>query len=303
MSRLCGAGILPFCRVDGKVLFLLAKERYVPHWRGSSRWSGFEGGVKNDETAAENAVREFCEESILVMEADPGTLEREIDESNYAMRINILTESRRAQNAAPSLHATFVKEFEHDPDLPRKFEERRSQLVELQQVGEDLKKLARALPRSGFPFFCEGHPILISGVPCRVRAVLGVALGTHAFSARLELEDGCGVVRTKTVTARAGDIDLQDAAAYKAWFDCRCRCEALLAATTAPDSSFIVQRHPCGTLRSLHVPCEYLEKTCIRYWDLDELTQCLKRHPHPLDVFRPYFVLVIRTVLERFSLP
>lgn len=48
-DRIMGAGVLPVRIVRGIVQLLLGKERYVSNWRGSHKWSGFEGGRKPGE--------------------------------------------------------------------------------------------------------------------------------------------------------------------------------------------------------------------------------------------------------------
>ena len=64
-DNIIGAGILPISIDEkGNIKLLLGKERYINHWRGSLKWSGFEGGRKNGETIERTAAREFIEESI-----------------------------------------------------------------------------------------------------------------------------------------------------------------------------------------------------------------------------------------------
>lgn len=302
MNRLCGAGVIPFCQHEGKVLFLLAKERYVPHWRGSSRWSGFEGGVKPEEDVVENAVREFCEESICVMNVDAGTLRDQIKNNEYAMRVNIITESRKLSCPLPSLHATFVKEFRYDSDIPRQFEERRKDLMALQQVSESLDMFTRSLPDSAYPFLRESHSVDMPDGRFIVHEILSVSLESNVFIARLLLKHAeTGRERTKTIAVHISERNVAATRAYKTWFDFRSRCEKMLKVTHAPDASYSVVRNPNGTIKTLHVFSEFLEKSCVRYWEFDELSECLRNRPQSSEVFRPYFVLVIRTVLDNFS--
>ena len=62
-----GAGIVPVARApDGDLRVLLGRERFLPQWKGSCRWSGFEGSRKEGETLLQTAVREFSEESLGV---------------------------------------------------------------------------------------------------------------------------------------------------------------------------------------------------------------------------------------------
>lgn len=302
MSRLCGAGVIPFCQHEGKLLFLLAKERYVPHWRGSSRWSGFEGGVKPDEDAIENAVREFCEESICIMNVDAHALKTEIKNNDYAMRVNIVTESRKVSCSMPSLHATFVKKFPYDPDIPRQFEERRKDLMALQQVSESLDMFTRSLPDSVYPFLRDAHRIQTPAGVFVVHEIVSVTLDSNQFATHLILNNvETGEQKKRIIQTHVNERNAAHARAYKTWFDFRSRCEKMLLETSAPKMSYSVVRNPNGTLKALNVFSEFLEKSCVRYWEFEELKQCLRTRPQSSEVFRPYFVLVIKTVLENFS--
>ena len=299
---MCGAGVIPFCHHEGRVLFLLAKERYVPHWRGSSRWSGFEGGVKPDEDAVENAVREFCEESICIMNVDARALKTDIQNNDYAMRVNIVTESRKVSCPTPSLHATFVKQFPYDPDIPLQFEKRRKDLMALQQVSESLDVFTRSLPDSVYPFLREAHQIQTRNGAFVVHEIASVTLDSSVFTAHLILKHvHTDEQKNKIIRMRTNERNASCARAYKTWFDFRSRCEKMLCETSAPEMSYSVVRSPNGSLKALNVFSEFLEKSCVRYWEFDELKQCLKNRPQSSEVFRPYFVLVIRTVLDNFS--
>lgn len=297
--------MLPFVVTDaGEVLFVLAKERYVPHWRGSSRWSGFEGGTKSGEGAVENAVREFCEESICIFDCARHHLSKELEGKDYSMRVNIVTEQRKVA-PLPSLHATFVKRFEYVRNLPERFEARRKDLMALQQASESLDALTRALPEGRYPFVREGCQLWVGGDAFLVHEVADVSLEDGVFKAAFRLRppgEPAATVKKKRVTMIVGGNGplYASAQAYTAWFHGRARAEAMLRDTAPPPSSMSIERLPNGHILSLHVLSEFLEKSCIRYWTIDELTSAMRNRAHTSDVFRPYFVLVLRTVLESF---
>lgn len=301
MSRLCGAGVIPFCQYKGKVLFLLAKECHVPNWRGSSRWSGFEGGVRGDEDAEQNAVREFCEESMCILNADVRALEHVMYAKDYAMRVNVITEPRDASCTEPTLHSTFVKEFEYDADLPRKFEKRREELIAIKKASEALDTCTKTLPDSCYPFFKEAHPILCMRELFQVYKILDVLLKDAVFTVCVALRNEHGDEKTRTFCTHVCASTEEPARAYKAWFDARCHCETLLAQARAPAACTSVIRNANGTVHTIKVLSEFLEKSCIRYWEFDELSQCLKGRSHTSEIFRPYFLMVIRTVLKCFE--
>jgi len=87
-----GAGIIPVSRNgQGEIVLLLGKERHNVHWRGSFRWSGFEGGRKVGETMEETAVREFVEESMGCVLRDADELKERLVEKRYMARFRLMT--------------------------------------------------------------------------------------------------------------------------------------------------------------------------------------------------------------------
>ena len=54
-----GAGVLPYSvDDDGNTVVLLGRECFLPEWKGSCSWSGFEGSRMRGETVVETAARE-----------------------------------------------------------------------------------------------------------------------------------------------------------------------------------------------------------------------------------------------------
>ena len=87
---LCGAGILPFCISEkGELLFILGKEQSVQNWKGSERWSAFEGGTKNNENSIQNATREFEEETLNCLTSkSTDVLESELRDESFAAKLS-----------------------------------------------------------------------------------------------------------------------------------------------------------------------------------------------------------------------
>jgi hypothetical protein len=114
-----GAGIVPIS-VDphGTVHVLLGRERFMPHWKGSCRWSGFEGSRKgNGEWLSETALREFCEETLGVVQ-DRAAIARTLDDGDYWLRIVLrICDDRRPER----YHATYVVPVAWNPDIPKRF--------------------------------------------------------------------------------------------------------------------------------------------------------------------------------------
>jgi hypothetical protein len=72
----CSAGVIPVAHYNGATWVLLARERYSAHWRGSLRWSGFEGGRMCGESVVNTAHREWREESLSVFDIPVTVLQR-----------------------------------------------------------------------------------------------------------------------------------------------------------------------------------------------------------------------------------
>jgi len=114
------------------------------------------------------------------------------------------------------------------------------------------------------------------------------------------LKHETGRERTKTIAMHIDECRIAAARAYKTWFDFRSQCENVLKATHAPDMSYSVVRHPNGTIKTIHVFSEFLEKSCVRYWEFEELSRCLRDRSQSAEMLRPYFHLVMKTVLDNF---
>lgn len=138
-----GAGVVPVAvDPDGVVHLLLGRERFLPHWKGSCRWSGFEGSRKPDEALRDTAAREFAEESLgVVLECD--ALARALRERDYWIRIVLrIHHDRRAER----YHATYVVPVPWDPELPKRFLRTRLDLEHVDRAAQEWRYAAeRAL--------------------------------------------------------------------------------------------------------------------------------------------------------------
>ena len=129
-STVTGSGILPFFKdKNGVPHFLLGKEQYVQNWKGSLRWSGFEGGRKEGETVEENAAREFVEETLGIFTLNKEELIKSLCESEYALQVRF-----SVHNAVPRVHVTFVKEFAWVDNIEQIFSEKHAIFTEIQAL-------------------------------------------------------------------------------------------------------------------------------------------------------------------------
>ena len=120
---LTGASVLPVMTdpVQGKLYFLLAKERYHPSWsKGSNLWSDFGGKRDKKETPEQVAAREFIEESLGVVRFSDAFQKETITDIAHALRQEryLLKFTRVFEDKK---FVTFVVHVPWDPTVPKRF--------------------------------------------------------------------------------------------------------------------------------------------------------------------------------------
>lgn len=101
--HLIGAGVVPFAATPRGLVFFLAREKHIKQWRGSHKWSGFEGGARVGESAIETADREFFEETLGTGRGHP--IGAELRQKNFALEV-ITSHANNHQ------YVTFVKQMD-----------------------------------------------------------------------------------------------------------------------------------------------------------------------------------------------
>lgn len=295
--RVCGAGILPF-RIGsrGEPHFLLGRERYETGWRGSSKVSAFEGGNKASETAAQNAVREFQEESLGVLLHsldDAGRLRESLHNGEYAVQVAIRMTERN------EVHTTFVHQFEWDGStIEQTFTNRRNALSGLKVAADTLDRLRVAWPRR-YPFLVEGDRLERYGDRLRVVDVQASALcGGGAIVFRYSCAHVDDAARTVTHTTSA----LPDATclAFVEWLEARRVVLRELASLPEVVRVGAVRVESHGSEMRVRVNGDWLEKVSVRDYTLGELQETLRNNAV---VFRPFFISVLRQTLQQFVQP
>lgn len=258
-----GAGIVPVAvHPDGTLRALLGRERYAAHWRGSCRWSGFEGSRKDGETMAQTAQREYNEESMGVLPLTP---------HDHLVRIVLRIYHERRKER---YHATYVVPSMWDVGAPHRFLQARMHVEHLERV-----LLAWRYHRPAD---------VVDGIECLPGG--GVAL--HVPETRLSP----WAVREAERRVLVG----KEAAAAVEWARLRDRVEALLS-KTAP-AMVRVTRSDAGFVQRVLVDRDFLEKDQVRWWSLDELRQVLEsRGQLGYDRFRPYFLPVLQTLVQEMT--
>ena len=141
-SDTIGRGILPVAKDEqGRTCFLLAKEQHVPYWRGSHKWSAFEGGRHTGESIEETAIREWTEESVASVL--PLTIDM-LKNKDYICRytLNVIQNRKVCQLSMNNkYHVTYAMEIPYSEEYASIFERKRDALITLKKTSEHLGNL------------------------------------------------------------------------------------------------------------------------------------------------------------------
>lgn len=293
VERMCmGAGIIPVSTdPNGVVHLLLGRERWIPQWKGSCRWSGFEGSRKMTEEVLHVAVREYMEESMGMLQSgalagDGPTVCARLRRGMYWRRVVLrIVNDRRPER----YHCTYVVPVPWVGDVSEIFQTCRSRIEQIDRlaqewnhmrpkcvgdVGEHIGPLVENDDGS-----VTAHK-LASTSPCILRSPWSVAQDDPALL-------------TATFT------DATDVEAVRHWFELRGRLERSLI------------QHPCvhvardarwECLQDVSAQRDYLEKDQIRWWSATDLCAVIAGRGHlGPDRFRPYFLPVLQTILTKLG--
>ena len=294
--RCCGAGVMPVCvSAEGEVFFVLGKERHVPGWRGSCRWSAFEGGTKDGEDVVATACREFVEESMGLLTDDTARMDLELRRREYSVRVAI-----RSPSGGGSEHVTYVKRFPLTPHLAEEFQATRSALLELQARANILALLDARAPVA-HPFYRGDERLELPEGQARVLGVERVEGAGACVTIALRLERADGDAQSPLVLHWLGSTE--EARAYRSWFAKRLEVQSAIAAARAslPSRAYDVSVDALGLVRSVRVCEDYLEKSEIRLWSFDELRVLIADRTRLESWLRPFFALVLERVIDEFT--
>ena len=261
------AGVIPFSRNErGQVVVLLGRERFNSKWKGSCRWSGFEGGRNRGETLDETCDREFVEETLGVI----GNLGPRIKKGDYWKRIiTRVTEEVYTKNR---YHQTIVAPISYEPDAGGLFSKKRESIEYIDYCSR--------IWRHTVPAFISKFDEIGDVVGDNDMYVVACCKASD-------------VVETVEVRGNANVQELEE------WLVCRKRLERSLI---DHHPCVVVERSRWGTLRNVSVRKEHIEKDQLRWWTVPELQQVMSNHGvlH-LDRFRPYFLPVLQVVLSALA--
>lgn len=259
-----GAGVVPVAvhpdtRED---LFLLGRERWVPTWKGSCRWSGFEGARKEDESVMLSAVREAHEETLGVLFRFDDLYAR-LQEKDYDIRIvlRILNDRRPEER----YHVTYVVPVPFDRDLPETFRKTRGTIEYLDRVFQELRHTRPACFGPG-----EVGPVTVE---------------EERVTVRVRDDETCVTVE-----------DALERQKVETWNNLRARLEKSLI----DHPCLVVERgERWGLVQDAHITSDYMEKDQVRWWSRTELQQIMNHRGFDCNErFRPYFLPVLQTLLR-----
>ena len=276
-----GAGVLPYT-VDekGEIHVLLGRERFMPSWKGSCRWSGFEGSRKPNETMTNTAMREFLEESLGVVlnEQEISTI---INNKTYSIRIVLkILHDRRSER----YHCTYVVQIPWDTTIPNKFKEMRHKIEHIDRLTQEWKHM---LPMFLKDIDCVG--------PIQTLEDGRVCIHSDPHSTPCILRSPWKIVSEGDDIVVRAFVESEDAEQLLKWENLRQKLENLLI------------DHPCikvtrddtfNKIKSVDIVMDHLEKDQVRWWRVSDLNDVLKNKGSlGHERFRPYFLPVLQTFL------
>tara|TARA_B110000046_G_C12993224_1_gene398804 strand:+ start:432 stop:1364 length:933 start_codon:yes stop_codon:yes gene_type:complete len=290
-DRIIGAGILPVAlHPERGACFLLGKERYINHWRGSLKWSGFEGGRKSEEEIECTAAREFIEESLgtVRLNGEDPEIENVADmlrRGDYVARIVLCI--LHGEDADRRYHVTYVVEIPYDDSYGERFSTRRRTLFDLQTKVQHLSRLFDSIVTTRLP--CEGS--MYDGI--FIVAVTRVEC-LHPHLMRVEFEDDHGASHVREID----DVCDEDGAAYARWFRTRQACSMDIDKIDYCKDAIVVERDANNLVISARVNEDYIEKQSVRWWTVSELKAVLGNGGYMhTEFFRAYFLPVLQRAI------
>ena len=284
-----GAGVLPYSiDADKNIYVLLGRERFMPSWKGSCKWSGFEGSRKPNETIACTAIREFVEESLSVP-LEKAVIETIIHEKKYLMRIVLKIINHDSNDR---YHCTYVVRIPWDNTIPTKFHRTRKKIEYIDGLTQEWK---HALP-SLFHDVEHVGPIVRStsfngGEQVHVRCARPST--TCILNAPWEL-----IVDDDKSQEMQIVVDGDVAKQIWKWHLLREKLEsALVDRHESVSAQWDVEYNK---VESVNISMDHMEKDQIRWWKLTDLQLVMEqRGTLGQDRFRPYFLPVLQTFLNK----
>ena len=290
-DQIIGAGILPISVDDrGDIRLLLGKERFISHWRGSLKWSGFEGGRKTGEDVVRTAAREFIEESIGIVKINGCTptidsVVKHVEAGKYVARIVLCIV--HGDNHERRYHVTYLIEVPYDTEYTDKFLMRRRTCVDVQARTFQLTKLRDEVVRLQLPIENGTFNSYEIAAILRAESVEDRVL-------RVEFMDSAGAIHVYELD----HLEPSVIEVYIKWYNVRMLCTQECSQMECQDA-ITVQMNPCHLITSAKVNEDFIEKQHVQWWTVNELRDVLKNGGYmQSEFFRAYFLPVLQRTIE-----
>lgn len=274
VTNLCqGGGVIPIAKhPDGEVRILLGRERFVSSWKGSCRWSGFEGGRKTAESVETTVCREFMEESLGLVLSREET-ERLVCTRGYWRRIVLNVSSDRRTER---YHCTYVLVVDWDQDLSSRFDRTRLHLEYLERLVMEWTHM-RSIMGTRMDTVC---------LPCSPEETAG--------------DGGEGGQDGEETVLAAGDAQVVVKDLACEWTDLKEKLERALA--LAHPDAVRVKKGGDGELDSVEIKQDFIEKDAVRWWKASDLRVVLENKGFiENEKFRPYFLPVLQILVNELA--
>ncbi len=298
-THIIGAGILPVSVDDhGHVRLLLGKERYINHWRGSLKWSGFEGGRKTGEQIEHTAAREFVEESIGVVSIDGcaatiDSVERFVNSNQYVARIVLCI--THGDNAEKRYHVTYLVQVPYDKEYTTKFTGRRRNVIDLQAKCSIYQRLTEQLKEHVGNDLPIENEVFESTCVETIRRI-EVISDTIMLIEYLDNMNNSHVHEFANIPKETREI-------YAKWMESKrtfmCLCDHLKNINI---EAVTILRDKNGFIRNAVVNEDFIEKQYVQWWSIKELRTVLQNGGYiNSEFFRAYFLPVLQRAIQELD--
>lgn len=298
-----GAGIIPVSvDANGDIFVMLGKERFIPHWKGSLKWSGFEGGRKGNESIEKTASREYFEESLGVIKilglphVNVNSLSNFLKEDNYVTKFTLSIVHN--VNDPPRYHITYIVQVEHDTSVPEMFDSKRQHLIELQSMISVCEQQKTNL-LNNTSYIIPGTMYKISDD--EEERILGITrivkLNDKVYTTFVTVKG----IRFKT---HSSDDDLKHLEEYETYLSKNkiVHNQALKCLRLGCENCMCFTVDSFGMMQNMSIIEDFVEKQFISWWKLDELREVLKNGGFVrTEFFRAYFLPILQVTVEELT--
>lgn len=281
-----GAGIIPIAITqNGSCRIILGKERYICYWRGSQKWSGFEGSRKTDETVEETAAREFLEESMYCIPlcGVPLTFDALVLALRKGMYVRrIVVQIEHENQTQPKYHITYIMQTTYD-NHETMFSQRRHDVLKLLNDSIYFMQCARNLKNSHFPREgCTTDNKIVSRIVSVEKDDTNMIVGYEddCENAHMKLYDNTTLCNS-----------------YEDWFHTRHACVNMAhhMREDIDPKSVIVRRDMYDNVTSISINEDIIEKQSITWWSSSDLHIVMQNGGYKDgEFFRAFFLPVLQ---------